>query len=463
MIKLNDDNLIVGQIKQTLHNFNLPRCYINDKIIQDYWFNNKHWVYKLSHYLVNGGYIIDNNNLYRVDKNKETQDGFATLVDSYIENNKYLNLTTILDINSKYYDDYTHKYLGEYLRFVRDYYGINLMSMYNCNYYHTINNNLTFGKSHDIINYTPQQGSTWKEYDEETINIDDYDVYICPAKINKDYTISLIGEAEVAYCFYDIEQDTQLKPFIFESSTEKGWGYNYLYHSTKRNFYCNNINSPYLLSKDVFPKDMKEINGRNVSFDSTFDAAYTAYNNEKVLCLIVKVAKGYEGPLVILEGDYTNNGQIQINLNVSEDVDITDDNYWKNLDLTKYITNPQLLSYENNDKYLLADKLIEYLTENAITNISESYDIEKLQKWLNYNKDNLKEKYGINVTQANTFKGIWSKELTYSLIQIYYYYLNTPKYNNKTWYDFIGYVDSNMEDLFEKLGIEKEYEYGGIV
>ena len=26
MIKLNDDSIIVGQIKQLLHNFNLPKC-----------------------------------------------------------------------------------------------------------------------------------------------------------------------------------------------------------------------------------------------------------------------------------------------------------------------------------------------------------------------------------------------------------------------------------------------------
>lgn len=87
MIKFNDSSIIVSYIKEFLYSFNLPSISADElKRKLPYY----HW----------GEYIP--------------------------------NVTKTLKLENKIYDSYTHEYLGEYLRFLRDYKNIDLMSMYNC-------------------------------------------------------------------------------------------------------------------------------------------------------------------------------------------------------------------------------------------------------------------------------------------------------------------------------------------
>ena len=446
MIKLNDDSILTGQIKQLLHNFNLPRCFCKDRIVRDYWFKGsgdeyRHWVYYISD-TFRDCYMIDENNIYHTSGIPLEPDTKKDYVCPYIEGQEYLNITTKLDINSKYYDDYTHRYLGDYLRFLRDYHNINLMSMYNCNYYKIANEELKF---HYRL-FSVEKDVVWSP--------DDNDIFIVPIDPTINYTLAFDGSAEIALCLYDVDNNKQLTYDYFTDTDVNSK----MFSATLKMRHCKDITDSfiYYIAGGYDPET-----GYSHSwwYHLSWDTRYLKYT-----CLVIKLPKGYSKPLVVLEGEYINkvSGKLQINLK---------NDSWRDLNMNKFVDNPQLLSYDNNNNhYLLADKLVEYLTGNAITTMSESYDIIKVQKWLSDNKQRLKEICNINVDLSNTFTGVWSKEMTYSLLQLYYYYLsmkenrdNKLNRDKKPYYDFIGYCDSTMEKLMEDLGEHKEYEYGGMV
>ena len=119
MIKFNDDNIYVGYIKQLLHTFNLPCCKIdnpsNNYVVGDYFISaNKNEIYKVT----------------KIDENNKCSE--SVKICNYKFGDEVLNITKNLEIRNNFYDSYTHEYLGEYLRFIRDYKGIDLMSLYNC-------------------------------------------------------------------------------------------------------------------------------------------------------------------------------------------------------------------------------------------------------------------------------------------------------------------------------------------
>ena len=127
MLRINNNNLITGYIKQMLHEFNLPKAKVLKRGMDIY----------------EGGYYIYQTGLYRAiksgaygpegDFNSVTKaKDYLYKIDNYVYGKPYLNITKNLEMNSSLYDSYTHSYLGDYLRFYRDYKNIDLMSMYNC-------------------------------------------------------------------------------------------------------------------------------------------------------------------------------------------------------------------------------------------------------------------------------------------------------------------------------------------
>lgn len=113
MIDFQDKSILTGYIKELLVSFNLPTPKIYTKDTK----------------LCKGGIYIKENNIVKCD-NPETES--FTIICPYQYNIPELYYTKNLKINSLLYDSHTHEYLGDYLRFQRDYNNLNLMSMYNC-------------------------------------------------------------------------------------------------------------------------------------------------------------------------------------------------------------------------------------------------------------------------------------------------------------------------------------------
>ena len=152
MFTFNNETIFAGYIKQLLADFNLPKYKVytqedavyheealkhNTEHPDDLWPEESVNVIEsitdtMADQSTDVKYIkyinyIKGNNIERYINKKWTPTKWH-----YHYNKKELNQTKSLVIKSNIYDSYTHEYLGDYLRFQRDYNNIDLMSMYNC-------------------------------------------------------------------------------------------------------------------------------------------------------------------------------------------------------------------------------------------------------------------------------------------------------------------------------------------
>lgn len=186
MFKFNSDHTFVGYIKQLLASFNLPnyKVYTADKKIIESKLDEKTMPY-----------IKDGSIQFCIDaKNNVWHD--TDIV--YYYNKHNLNNTKNYVIKNNVYDSYTHEYLGEFLRFQRDYNHINLMSLYNC-----FSNRLV-----DNLNLKCPAGSHNIEFNSSDLQ---YKIYMLPVKLEEIYTIAIECEAPVEICcgLYGAYQDTR--------------------------------------------------------------------------------------------------------------------------------------------------------------------------------------------------------------------------------------------------------------
>ena len=392
MLKLNDDNLIVGEIKQLLKNFNLPNCYIGDgsNVPSNQLFINP-----------NGYHIIRKNSLNNKDQ--------YTVVSDYVFNNFYLNFTSNLKIENIIYDRYTHRYLGRYLRFIRDYNNIDLMCMYNCfdweSYNRIISPTITISKTKEgDIKLNPVFGE---------INTN-FVTYVIPLdKLSKrKFSLYLQTTLPVETCLI-VKNNATRSPI-----QANAWDYHgdeYI-EGTYKKF---SVSKNYLL--DYSNADINEY-----------------LENNLTIALLIKIPRNISSSVVLLEGDY-----------LSDQIIVNGDKSATNVYAYGYNINPQLTSYSNDSNYLISDKLIQFLTLNAITPLSESYDIKKVQNYIYKNYSN-SEKYIYYKQLYKDIFGEWSEVDSDVIKQILYdKVLSTYKPREgkqlKEIYDRVPYVDILLE------------------
>ena len=399
MIKFNSTNIVVGEIKQILNSFNLPSY----KVLVDgepvYIFSEKNYIYK--------------NQILISKVNKPFPNGFIYNIDDFLYQDTYyygqdiLNITHNLTIKSRLYDHTTHTTLGNYLRFIRDYQGLDLMSMYNC----------FNGQSGNNIDITVKtKGIVFNTSD------DSYKIFTVPVKYYKKYTffIDCSTNFEVVACYYlNNNQLNNLSIGSTDTTVE-----DYLYSNTYMKVVGASFNTPIVYDK--LEKLLFDIDEQPV--------AQAFAQKELELSLLIKLPKNNNSSLVVLEGDYSKDNTQRYFPN-----DTTFSSH------TSYITNKDFLSEFNSfnsykqltyindgNSYPFADRLIEYLTENVITPLDEiELDTKRVET-------NLLNKKVIN---SYTPYYEWNNELR---ARIYLRAVKNGLLNNT--FDILGYVDRDVEE-----------------
>lgn len=426
MLQFNNNHIFTGYLKQFLSSFNLPTCKVYtaefEKFYAEHGYEDPRVIESnLPIYITNSAdsvrpavgitYLKDGNaqqyfwdtHSWETDKtiSENTVSKYWKSNSSiHYNGNKILGLTKTLKNPTTLYNYQTHEYLGDYLRFLRDYEGINLMSMYNC-FSNRLCNNIKIGT--DILNWeiqkkiiNPETGAETTEKIVKTASVTSYDsgykIYMLPVKLFENYTVAIdCYQGVEMFCgFYnekldtssakakDLIKKTYLKvpkalfsqPFIYDKLNVSYW--NWEAENTK-------VGSASTLS------DISKILRSEVAV------------RESELKLFIKIPATNTSSIAILEGDYRNfNDSLYI---------VSNKDGWKYFSNStvanfetkktyKYSTLPdinsrefkpisklQLLALNTGISYPFADRLVEYLVANVILpNDATPDNIRRLQK-----------------------------------------------------------------------------------
>ena len=351
---------------------------------------------------------------------KDTDELFISK--GYVYNRKLRNGTKNLVIDNNTYDSYTHEYLGDFLRFHRDYYGIDLMPLYNCFSNNTCPHlNVTFKVSETYM-------AEFKSADTG------YKIYMIPIKFFQKYTIAMDCNEAVELCcgLYGQYAYSSLYNEIMEKTYVC---YNNMRFDGPELFDVTDKLKPYLE-----PEHKLEL-----------------AQHEDDLKLFIKVPANNKSSIVVLEGDFTeyqnpfwsssfNHEYNTANTLITNKTVINFE--YEDKFPQKLITPLHLLKLNTGESYPFADRLLEYLIGNTITPIDQISDNIERAKWAVSKK--LKSPAWLQVD------GIWDEKLK---AQFYNYISNLPN-NSKINHDILGYVDKDVENYYSYINKVIKYKNG---
>lgn len=368
MIKFNSNPVIVGYIKQLLHSFNLP-------IVPVYTNQETKDIRSNSVYIKDDFFQIYTDGKWKklegidcINKTNPKNSLERRTSIPYVFNQAYRGFTKNLEIKNDLYDSYTHQYLGNYLRFLRDYKKVDLMSLYNC-----FNNEIP-------TNFRLVQEKQF-EFDSSDSN---YIIYAVPVKFGKTYTISID-------CFTGLEVYCGLYDGVPASNS---------YYEELQSKWENTVDIPYY----------KFFNETSFRDPSLFKVGHLSDRSDETryepnLKLFLKVPFTCTSSIVILEGNYKGFNDSALISHPEQDSEDASQlfKHIQNTALNTYMVgeeprtdfsdfNPlsslQLLRFNSGSFYPFADRLIEYLVENAISPLTDiDSDIYKVQQLLLLRKD----------------------------------------------------------------------------
>lgn len=457
MLQFNNNHIFTGYLKQFLSSFNLPTCRIYtsefEKFFSEHGFEDPRVLESslpveisskfsairpgVSITYLKNGYTqqyfwetANNSNKKYWKSNKAIQ----------YNGNKVLGLTTTLKNPTTLYNSETHEYLGEYLRFIRDYEGINLMSMYNC-FSNRLCNNIKF-KFDWSVDFTEYDDTGEKQTKTKTVEINantyntNYKIYMLPVKLFENYTIAIdCYQGVELFCgFYNQKFDT----------SDKNKAVNLL-KKTYVKIPKAQFNQPFLYDKLNVKywswEAENDKNNRSTAGVSEFLRSEIAMR-ESDFKLFIKIPANNTSSITVLEGDYRNfndalytvdskcgwqyfNNSTALNFETKK-------TYAKstlpelNSREFKPISKLQLLALNTGISYPFADRLIEYLIANVILpNDATPDNIKRLQKVM--------EDCGYSFQ----IDGVWEPKMQMIL---YDYLMNSGKFVTKETTDKFGQV-----------------------
>jgi hypothetical protein len=429
MFKYNNTHIFTGYLKQLLSSFNLPTCKIythefakylevngeeDPRVLESFDTQNEDRLAVRINYL-------KNNELYHYYSNKPDPNRsgltWKRSADVFYSSDKVVRgLTRSLRDSSIEYDSTTHEYLGEYLRFLRDYHNINLMSLYNC-FNNKICNNIYFNF---LVSSAAGHASSVTFSSQDS----NYRIYAIPVKLFSKYTIAI-----------DCSQGIEMFCGFYNNNLEVSSKAEELAAKTYTKIHRSIFNQPIIYDKlDITkwpasndfiiyeaPNSVSQI--RTDKF-TRWDLA----TREHDLRLFIKVPVSCKSSITILEGDYREfnsyrytpakynaDGTLfdpEVNenknlrtvweykqnhsvLNFNTKKILAVNNTGDGLNLNDYAFKPisklQLLAFNTGESYPFADRLVEYLSGSAITPIDPIVDnIKRVQRVMKQNRNYFK-------------------------------------------------------------------------
>lgn len=393
MLKFNNTHIFTGYIKQLLSSFNLPKYRVYTKEQERYFIEHGeesptvipttlktfHPVTQINPdvgtvdhtYYAN---YIKNNFIQRYINGKWENTNLH-----YHYNKHILNHTKQLVVKNNVYDSYTHEYLGEYLRFQRDYNNLDLMPLYNC-----FSNKICTNLDLDVKDIEGHILGTFKSADNAC------KIYMIPVKLFKTYTIAV-----------ECQDTVEIVCGVYHKYLNTSDKVKHVFETTYQRINNTRFEEPFLYTKLNFTPE--EIESQVVTPELA--------QQESNLRLFIKLPYSNNSSITILEGDYLeyNDNRATVEPLIPEETDgsnsvigvlkvqqnktvinlehINEADYDYNDLVFKPISELQLLRINTGESYPFADRLIEYLTDNVITNIDEIGDnVVRLQKVLTKNK-----------------------------------------------------------------------------
>ena len=404
MERIDKNYLFVCQLKELLHDFNLPRInvYTPDTVPRE------------TRLYIKDGWVV------RCEKVTVTSEGFDCnfkKLYEYAYNWPEVNFTKNLIINSSIYDEYTHEYFGDYLRFLRDYHKVNLMGMYNCFFYQRPNR---------IYHIFKDGGKTIYKIDTDNKN---YNYYIVPVKFDQLYTISI--DSSLPY---------ELTCILYN------------------NMFINN--TPLELVKESLMTVPSSKVKKPFLYSTQFDCVNEHWRKEKDLKLVLKLPKSVESSITILEGNYKDQAEVLDFELVPEFIYNTEEKYtvidYKGDEIerirylypTVYGSKNSLLQVNNHNSYPLSERMLEYIIGCVIypldginKNTERVQRSDMIRDYRSYGMWDDRLRYKIYQSLLKEDKsGSWKREKDSEGNLIYRRYIDNYE-------DLTGYVDKDVESI----------------